>query len=118
MLCMQAAAGSLELPDGALLMLEDVDETSYRVDRMLTALVVGRHLDRVAAIVLGGFTNCSPGRFQVPVEEVLSRTLAPLGVPMVDGFPSGHGDERRTWIHGGMAQLDSGSGSLTQALPR
>ncbi len=112
MLCMEAAAGTLTLPKGALLVLEDVDETSYRVDRMLTALLLGHHLDNVSAILLGGFTNCSPGRFQVPVLEVLLRTLTPLGVPLVDGFPSGHGELRRAWIHGGQADIDAASGTL------
>ena len=111
-LCMLAAAGQLALPPGALLVLEDVDETSYRVDRMLTALLVGGHLDQVAAIALGDFTNCSPGRFGVPVEDVLQRALAPLGVPLASGFPSGHGGRRRTWIHGGQAELDATAGTL------
>lgn len=112
-LCMLAAAGQLTLPTGALLVLEDVDETSYRVDRMLTALLVGRHLDHVAAIVLGEFTNCSPGRFEVPVEDVLHEALAPLGIPLAVGFPTGHGERRRTWIHGGPAELDARAGTLT-----
>jgi muramoyltetrapeptide carboxypeptidase len=112
-LCMLAAAGHLALPAGALLVLEDVDETSYRVDRMLTALILGHHLDGVAAIVLGDFTNCSPGRFEVPVEDVLLRTLAPLGVPLVFGFPTGHGARRQTWVHGGRAELDAGACTLT-----
>jgi len=112
LLCMLAAAGSLALPPGAVLMLEDVDETSYRVDRMLTALQVGGHLERVAGVVLGGFTNCSPGRFEVPVEDVLRRSLFPLGIPVVGDFPSGHGRERRTWIHGAPVELDAAAGTL------
>jgi len=112
MLCMLATAGALRLPAGCLLFLEDVDETSYRVDRMLTALIVGGHLAGVSAIVLGGFTNCGPGRFEVPVEEVLLSTLGRLGVPIVAGFPSGHGAERETWLHGGAVELDAEAGLL------
>jgi muramoyltetrapeptide carboxypeptidase len=112
-LCMQAAAGRLTLPKGAILFLEDVDETSYRVDRMLTALLVGGHLTELSGIVLGQFTNCAPGRFDVPVQAVLRAVLAPLGLPLVDGFPSGHGHPRQTWVHGGLATLDAAAGTLT-----
>src|SRR6478735_5051462 len=112
-LCMQAAAGRLALPRGAILFLEDVDETSYRVDRMLMALLLGGHLSQLSGIVLGQFTNCSPGRFDVPVEDVLARTLMPLGLPLVEGFPSGHGQPRQTWLHGGMSTLDAAAGTLT-----
>jgi len=112
-LCTLAAAGQLALPKGAILFLEDVDETSYRVDRMLTALLLGGHLSQVCGIVLGQFTNCRPGRFDVPVEDVLARTLTPLGLPVVDGFPSGHGQPRQTWVHGGWVTLDAGAGTLT-----
>lgn len=112
-LCMLAAAGALALPNDALLFLEDVDETSYRVDRMLTALLVGGHLRRVRGVVLGSFTNCSPGRFEVPVADVLRSALLPLGIPVVSDFPSGHGPERQSWIHGGRALLDARAGTLT-----
>src|SRR5262249_4140972 len=52
-----AAAGRLELPQGAVLFLEDVTERPYRIDRMLTTLELGGHFDRVGAFVLGDFTE-------------------------------------------------------------
>lgn len=113
-LCMLAASGALTLPAGAVLFLEDVDETSYRVDRMLTALIVGGYLRQVSGIVLGSFTNCSAGRFDVPTVDVLRRTLSTLGVPVVAEFPSGHGPERQSWVHGGRVTLDGVTGTLTQ----
>jgi muramoyltetrapeptide carboxypeptidase len=112
-LCMMAAAGALTIPTGAVLFLEDVDETSYRVDRMLTALVVGGYLRRVSGLVLGSFTNCSAGRFDEPTQDVLRRALSPLGVPVVAEFPSGHGAERQSWVHGGRVTLDGVAGTVT-----
>lgn len=86
-----AASRRLEVPDGCLLVLEDVSELSYRVDRMLTALREGGYLQRVAGILVGDFTDCSPGKYGVPTETVLRERLEPLGVPVLAGLPVGHG---------------------------
>lgn len=87
----EAASGRLTLPPGCSLLLEDVSETSYRVDRMLTALIDGGHLARAEAFLLGEFTECSPGKFGVPVAEVLRERLTPLGKPIAGDLPIGHG---------------------------
>lgn len=96
-----AAAGRLMLPDGCVLLLEDVGEAPYRVDRMLSALISGGSLDRVAAVIVGEFTDSGVGRHGVPVEAVLHERLLSLGVPVVAGFPVGHG-RRNVPVHLGL----------------
>lgn len=86
-----AAAGRLRLPERAILLLEDVTERPYRIDRMLTALRLAGVLDRVAGFALGEWTDCAPGRDGVTVEQVLRDALVPLGKPIVAGLPIGHG---------------------------
>lgn len=86
-----AAAGRLRLPDGAILLLEDVTERPYRIDRMLTALRLSGALARVAGFALGEWTDCAPGPDRVTVERVLREALEPLGKPIVAGLPIGHG---------------------------
>lgn len=115
-----AAAGRLQVPDGAVLFLEDVTEQPYRIDRMLTTLLVGGHLSGVRAIVLGDFTDCRPGRDGVTVHEVLRELLTPLGVPVAKGLPCGHGDVNVPLLLGGRAQLrvDSLSAVLEVCAPR
>ncbi len=103
-----AAAGRLAVPDGAVLFVEDCTERPYRVDRMLTALLVGGHLARVGAVVVGGFTDCNPGPDGVTVEDVLRERLLGLGVPAVAGAPFGHGDENRPWIVGAPCTVEGG----------
>lgn len=95
-----AAAGRLSLPQGCVLMLEDVDERPYRVDRMLTSLRLGGQLARAAAVVLGGFTRCAPGPDGVTVDDVLAGRTAALGVPVLAGAPFGHGDQNLAFILG------------------
>lgn len=111
----EAAAGRLDVPDGAVLFLEDVTETSYRVDRMLTALEVGGHLARAAGVVLGDFHDCSPGKFSVPVADVLRDRLIPLGIPLAANLPVGHGARNLPLLCGRSVTLDADTGRLFSA---
>jgi muramoyltetrapeptide carboxypeptidase len=107
-----AVAGRLRLPRGCLLALEDVGESSYRLDRILSALLIGRLLDEVSGIALGGFTECSPGVHGVPVEAVLHERLSVLGVPMITGLPFGHGRNNEPLAFGLPASIDGARGEL------
>jgi muramoyltetrapeptide carboxypeptidase len=106
------AAGRLRLPDGCLLFLEDVQEASYRIDRMLSALRVAGVFDRVSGVVLGDFTDCSPQPHGVSVEEVLAERLSTLGVPVAAGLPVGHGRINQPLTLGLDAKLDASAGTL------
>jgi muramoyltetrapeptide carboxypeptidase len=87
----EAVAGRLSLSAGCTLLLEDVSETSYRIDRMLTALLDGGHFGALGALVLGDFWQCSEGKFNVPSEQVLREHLSPLPLPVFSGAAVGHG---------------------------
>ena len=107
------AAGRLRLPRGAILLLEDVSETSYRIDRMLTALLQSGALAQLSGVVLGEFTDCSPGRYSVPTHEVLSERLGLLGVPVLAGLPVGHGRHNAPLVLGAPARLSARTRTLT-----
>ncbi len=109
LLASMAAAGRLVVPEGALLLLEDVTEKPYRVDRMLTSLRLGGHFSQVRAIVLGGFTQCDPGPDGTTVEQVLADFGRELGVPMLAGAPFGHGAENRAFVVGRTAVVGGGA---------
>jgi muramoyltetrapeptide carboxypeptidase len=100
-----AAAGRLVVPHGAILALEDVTERPYRVDRMLTSLLLGGHLARAGAIVFGQFTQCDPGPDGVTVDEVLRERTRGLGVPVVARAPFGHGAPNHAFLLGREAVL-------------
>jgi muramoyltetrapeptide carboxypeptidase len=101
-----AAAGRLAIPAGAVLALEDVTEAPYRIDRMLTSLLAGGHLARVAAIVCGGFDRCVPGPDGRTVEQVLEERTSSLGIPVVSGAPFGHGPHNEAFVLGLAAELE------------
>lgn len=105
--------------EGAVLFLEDVGEPSYRVDRMLSQLLLSGALEGVAGIAVGAFSE-SPdeGKPELPsAAEVVAERLAPLGVPIAFGFPFGHVDESWTLPLGVRARLDAGAGMLALTEP-
>jgi muramoyltetrapeptide carboxypeptidase len=77
--------------DGAILVLEDRAMKPYQIDRVLMHLKLSGKLAKVRGIVLGDFPDCEPPVAGSPtVQEVASRILGPLGVPVVFGSPVGH----------------------------
>lgn len=100
-----AAGGRLSIPEGAILVLEDVTERPYRVDRMLTSLRLGGHLARASAIVFGDFAQCDPGADGRTVDEVIADRTTDLGVPIVRGAPFGHAARNDAFVLGATAEL-------------
>ena len=104
----------LYLPEGAILMLEEVGEAPYRVDRMLTHLLNAGVLDRVGGVAVGDMVGCRPPREgEQTVEDVLEERLGRLSVPVVRGLPFGHGGRNLAWPVGSTAVLDAGARALT-----
>jgi muramoyltetrapeptide carboxypeptidase len=99
---------------GCIVLLEDVNEESYRLDRMLTQLLRSGALDGVAGIALGSWVGCGPPD---RVRQVLADRLGALGVPVVGGFPFGHAAPQLTVPLGVPAELDSAAGTLTFRTP-
>ena len=103
------------LPDryaeGAILFLEDVGESPYRLDRHLVQLARAGILPRAAGIVLGEFTDCRPGSDGVSAEEVMRRSLRPIGIPVAVGYPAAHGKRNYPFLHGGEVVLKAGESS-------
>ena len=97
---------------GAVLMLEDVNEAPYRVDRMLTTLRASGALRGVGAVVLGEFAGCGAGPDGVTVEDVCRERLGDLDVPVLWGAPFGHGAVNHPWVSGARVAVDAARGVL------
>lgn len=108
-----ASLGTPDAPDtdGAILLLEDVAEPPYKVDRMLTHLHRAGRLAKVAGVAVGQFTDCDGT--DPTVLDVLAERLHGLGVPVLGGLPVGHGADRYTVPLGTRAVLDADAGTLT-----
>jgi muramoyltetrapeptide carboxypeptidase len=127
-LCVLAhLVGTRSMPslDGAVLVLEEIGERPYRIDRMLTQLLSSGALAGVRAVVCGDFLQCD----EPPQSGVRDAAPGPLDVvrerlgarmPVVVGAPVGHrapnfaipfGVHARVVGDGASARLDiAGSG--------
>ncbi|MFE0645569.1 LD-carboxypeptidase [Streptomyces sp. NPDC058877] len=99
---------------GGLLLLEDVGEEPYRLDRILTQLLRSGWFDGVAGIALGSWAECGPYE---QVRAVLVDRLGDLGVPVVEELGFGHGTAALTVPLGVPAALDANTGRLTLEVP-
>jgi muramoyltetrapeptide carboxypeptidase len=90
-----AAAGTqyaLTPWDDTILLLEDVAERPYRLDRMLAQLRLSGALNHVRGIVLGTFPGCDEPGGSPTARGALADALADFPGPIVFGFPTGHVD--------------------------
>src|SRR6266568_4720716 len=94
---------------GGILLLEEVNEEDYRIDRMLTQLRRSGYLDGVAGIVAGTFTDCGPPEL---IQDILAERLGSLQVPMIAWANVGHGGQFQAFPYGIAAELDAGTATL------
>ena len=113
-------SGTPFAPDytGAILVLEDIGEPTYRIDRMLRQLVLSGALGRVAGIAFGSFTDGTDkdDASSRALDDVLGEAAELAGVPAIAGIPVGHIDDQWTLPLGATAELDADGCSLHVAL--
>ncbi|HOH18697.1 MAG TPA: LD-carboxypeptidase, partial [Bacilli bacterium] len=74
-----------------IVLIEDVDEAPYRLDRFFASLRLSGKLREAVGFVFGYFTGCEPKDPSVwDVNELIDQYFKPLGVPVVKNFASGH----------------------------
>ncbi|MBI1316159.1 LD-carboxypeptidase [bacterium] len=102
--------GSRDFPDctGAVLLIEDVDEYLYHLDRMMHTLFRARVLHKVRAVLVGGLTQMKDHEipFGWGAEALVREVLLPLGIPFAFDYPSGHRSENRPLVLGATVELD------------
>jgi muramoyltetrapeptide carboxypeptidase len=93
-----------------ILVVEEVGERPYRIDRMLTQLWNSGSLDGVKAIALGHFTGCDePGVPTLDAKSVLLERCRSFGIPLCAGLPVGHQSPNWAIPFGVHARLESGN---------
>ena len=114
-----ALAGTAYAPrfDGAIVVIEDVNEAVYRIDRLLRQLLLAGAFAGCRALAFGHFTEVPPGGGdgdgERALDDVLRELADTLGVPCVAGMPVGHIDDQWTIPLGAPAALDADAIRLT-----
>ncbi|NJL84118.1 MAG: LD-carboxypeptidase [Chloroflexaceae bacterium] len=99
---------------GAILFVEDVGETIYRVDRLLTHLKLAGVFEEIAGFIFGECTNCLPDADygSLTLEEVVWGHIQPLGIPAWYGAAIGHVENIITLPVGGRVEIDAAAGTI------
>ena len=107
--------GTQSLPslDGSILLLEEVGERPYRIDRQLTQLLEAGAFKGVKAVVLGHLVGCdepeSAQRTAPTALQVFQERLAGLSVPVFSNAPVGHAIPNFAVVNGGRVRIELGS---------
>ena len=97
-------------PPAGVVVMEDVSEDAYRVDRLLTQLLRSEWFAEVTGLVIGDFSGSDNSEL---VRAVMHDRLEPLGLPMVEGAAIGHEALNLAVPLGLPVRLDATAGTLT-----
>lgn len=98
---------------GALVLIEDINEAPYRLDRMLTQLRHAGKLEQARGIIFGRMVGCQPEPGAgYTLDAALLEALGDFAGPVVIDFPAGHGGEQVTLPLGVEATLDADRGAV------
>ena len=89
-----------------ILFVEEVEESMHNIDRQMRILQMNGVLDRCRGIVLGEFTDCGTEFTYESVEAMLHEMLKAYDIPVLCGFPGGHGDVNLPLVMGANVTID------------
>ena len=73
-----------------IVLIEEVDEGVYNIDRMFAQLRLGKSLEKAKGFIFGHFTDCVDSNNENTYENVIKEYFGSLGVPVIYDFPTGH----------------------------
>ncbi len=89
-----------------ILFIEEVEESMHNIDRQFNILAMNGVLSRCRGIILGEFTDCGHEFTYDSVESMLHTYLVKYNIPVVCGFPAGHGTVNLPLIMGAPVTID------------
>jgi muramoyltetrapeptide carboxypeptidase len=94
---------------GKLLFIEEKGEPLYRIDRMLSHLLLSGELEKCSGLMVGSFEECGD---PASVIDLVRERCSRLNMPILTGLPVGHGEQNVPLPIGARAVLDSRTMSL------
>lgn len=101
--------------DGIILFMEEVGESLHNIDRMFNALELHGVMENVKGVILGEFEDSGTDLNYETTEEMLSKYLKKYNIPVLCGFPAGHGDVNVPIVMGAKVKMDVTDNGATLA---
>lgn len=78
--------------DNNILLIEEINELPYVIDRLLSQLIFSNKIQNCNGIICGHFKNCSLSNYDrsFTTEEVIINKLSNFNIPIIINFPFGH----------------------------
>ena len=89
-----------------ILFMEEVEESMHNIDRQFNILAMNGVLERCKGVILGEFTDCGTEFTYESVEAMLRPYLQKYNIPVLCGFPAGHGDVNLPLVMGAEVTID------------
>jgi muramoyltetrapeptide carboxypeptidase len=111
--------GTASEPDtnDAILIIEEIDEYLYKIDRQITQLKRAGKLKNLKGLIVGHMTDIKDSElpFGESIEQIILSATKDYSFPIGFRFPSGHENPNYAWIHGaeGHLTVDANCVSLT-----
>jgi muramoyltetrapeptide carboxypeptidase len=93
----------------SILLIEDIGEAPYRVDRMLTQMRMAGMFAGLAGVVVGQFKDCGS---EEEILHIIEDRFGDLGIPISTGWPIGHESRNMTIALGISVRLDADRGEM------
>ena len=119
-MCIRDRIGTKHLPSfkKSILIIEDVGEAPYRIDRMLTHLRLAGVLHQLSGLGFGSFTSCDDEKDvdkskTFKLLDIFKDRTQDLKIPIVSSLPIGHCCGNASLPLGSQAILNGDKGSLS-----
>ncbi len=93
---------------GKILVLEDLDEYLYHIDRMMMNMKYSGKLENLEGLIVGGMTDMNDNQipFGKTAYEIIRDAVKDYDYPMCFNFPVGHIENNYSLVLGGQADLN------------
>jgi muramoyltetrapeptide carboxypeptidase len=101
--------------NGSVLVIEDIGEEPYRIDRYLSQLKNSGVLYKINACILGQFTDCAPKEPEksLTLEQIFNDYLGNLRIPVISNLSYGHIPQKLTLPLGARVRVDAKRQKIT-----
>ncbi len=94
--------------NGKILVLEDLDEYLYHIDRMMMNMKYGGKLENLKGLIVGGMTDMNDNQvlFGKSAYEIIRDAVEDYNFPVCFNFPIGHIEDNYSLVFGAISELE------------